>query len=266
MPPHQSFKADILHSNNLSNGTNSVLTIEQTTKLLKERQQLTLLEKTRLMFLKENQLSQVFIIEQPEVIIGRTDSADIFIEDNSISRQHAKIKLNREGYFIEDLGSTNGTYVQDQPIQDKFPLLDGSSILVGNILLQFFVARSCALSLWPTLNQWRQQDQAFMENLLDMLEKHIHKPNFSIEQVASDLYMSSRQLQRRVKEICGDTPNSLVTRVKMNRAKIMLECGAHIEKIAEDCGFSCSKSLSRAFKKNFDCTPGKYLESSNLLR
>ncbi|MCO7222910.1 helix-turn-helix domain-containing protein [Pleionea sp. CnH1-48] len=230
---------------------------DHTTVLMSSNEQSGLFEKTQLLMVREDSTTQRFTIEQSEVIIGRSSDADIMIDNDSVSRYHAKIVSTREGFSIQDLGSTNGTFVLDQRVVDSFPLSDGVRFNLGNVLFHFFIARNNIFDLWPTAEHWDERDQVLMDNVLDLAEKYLHEPEFSIEHIASDLYMSSRQLQRRVKSICGDTPSQLMTLLKMRRAKVMLQSNAPIEKVAEECGFSCGKSLSRAFKKHFHYLPSE---------
>ena len=51
-----------------------------------------------------------FFLTQPEMILGRDSSADIMVQDQSISRKHAKIVKNAGKTIISDLGSSNGTF------------------------------------------------------------------------------------------------------------------------------------------------------------
>ena len=48
--------------------------------------------------------------------IGRSSKSDLPLEQESVSRNHARISRNREGWTLADLGSTNGTYVNDKVI------------------------------------------------------------------------------------------------------------------------------------------------------
>jgi ABC transport system ATP-binding/permease protein len=70
------------------------------------------------------------------VIIGRAPEADIHLDAPNISRKHASFKKLGEQYVLEDLGSLNGTYVNDQPIQSAI-LRDGDLIEIGKFLLVF---------------------------------------------------------------------------------------------------------------------------------
>ncbi|MCA9873423.1 MAG: FHA domain-containing protein [Ardenticatenaceae bacterium] len=70
-------------------------------------------------------------------IIGRALDSDIVITSKRISREHAQIR--REGWrvFLEDLGSTNGTYLNNERILEPMQLRDGDQIQVGDVLFTF---------------------------------------------------------------------------------------------------------------------------------
>ncbi|MBV9579362.1 MAG: FHA domain-containing protein [Chloroflexi bacterium] len=65
--------------------------------------------------------------------IGRLDDSEITIPHKSVSRKHARILPTGTGFEIEDLGSTNGTYVDDQPIADRTPLANNDLLTIGDV-------------------------------------------------------------------------------------------------------------------------------------
>ncbi|MFQ3593460.1 MAG: GGDEF domain-containing protein [Gemmataceae bacterium] len=69
-------------------------------------------------------------------IIGRSAECSIQIDDHSVSRRHARIDPTPEGYIASDLGSTNGTYVNDTPCE-RMILKDGDYVRVGNCIYRF---------------------------------------------------------------------------------------------------------------------------------
>ncbi|MGL4419856.1 MAG: diguanylate cyclase [Gemmataceae bacterium] len=71
------------------------------------------------------------------VVIGRGDDADIQINNNSVSRRHAKIEPTTDGYFVVDLQSTNGTFVGDFQVSTPQRLRDGDYIRIGNCIFKF---------------------------------------------------------------------------------------------------------------------------------
>ena len=69
-------------------------------------------------------------------VLGRDRACDIFIDDPSTSRRHARVVPTAEGYLIEDLGSKNGTLVNGVAHASK-PLRDGDQILLGTVVLDY---------------------------------------------------------------------------------------------------------------------------------
>jgi hypothetical protein len=67
----------------------------------------------------------------PGAVIGR-EGVEIVVADPEVSRRHAAIREHGEGVAIEDLGSTNGTFVNDQRIEGLQALSDGDTVRFGN--------------------------------------------------------------------------------------------------------------------------------------
>lgn len=86
---------------------------------------------------KEN--PQKFNLEG-EVVIGRSQEADIFLSDRRVSSRHARIYLKDDHFFLEDLGSTNGTFVNGLPIKAPYRLEIGDKIAIGPYVF-FFEAK-----------------------------------------------------------------------------------------------------------------------------
>jgi pSer/pThr/pTyr-binding forkhead associated (FHA) protein len=74
-------------------------------------------------------------IDRNWMVIGRGRSADIVIADPTISRAHAAIGCDGEGFFVQDMGSTNGTRVNgERAVRTR--LADRDEVLLGKLLLQ----------------------------------------------------------------------------------------------------------------------------------
>ncbi len=70
------------------------------------------------------------------VILGREPGCDILLDDLGTSRRHARIRREGDGYIVEDLGSKNGTVVNDSRCESA-PLSDGDVVLLGAVRVRF---------------------------------------------------------------------------------------------------------------------------------
>ena len=72
-----------------------------------------------------------FPLEKNEVFIGRDLTNDIVINDAEVSRRHARLVAQPGGYILEDLGSTNGTFVNGQRLMGPYILRPGETVTLG---------------------------------------------------------------------------------------------------------------------------------------
>ena len=91
----------------------------------------------------ENKTLARYETEQEKLTIGRNPQNDIQIDNMAVSNFHAVVKKVMNAYFIEDLQSTNGTFVNEKKI-DKYELLDGDEIIIGKHQLLFRFVRKTA--------------------------------------------------------------------------------------------------------------------------
>jgi pSer/pThr/pTyr-binding forkhead associated (FHA) protein len=77
-----------------------------------------------------------FTLEQDRMSIGRTPDAEVFLDDVTVSRNHALLVRRKDGLYIDDLGSLNGTYVNRRRIESH-KLEDGDEIQIGKYKLGY---------------------------------------------------------------------------------------------------------------------------------
>ena len=96
---------------------------------------------SQLVIMLDKQLIKRVDIKQTHLVIGRHPRCDIVLTDRTISAQHAKITLVHEDCYLEDLASTNGTYV-NQHLIDRHLLDEGDTINLGKYSLLFHSSQS----------------------------------------------------------------------------------------------------------------------------
>jgi hypothetical protein len=80
--------------------------------------------------------SRTYSLAKPLVTLGRLPESDVVVTDPGASRQHARV-ANANGVFVlTDLGSTNGTLVNDEEVHERM-LEDGDRITIGETVLEF---------------------------------------------------------------------------------------------------------------------------------
>ena len=85
----------------------------------------------RLIIRLGSQPEQQYPISQEITIVGREAINDLVVNDPEVSRRHCRLMLDKGGYLIEDLGSTNGTFVNGQRVTSPVPLYHGDTIELG---------------------------------------------------------------------------------------------------------------------------------------
>jgi pSer/pThr/pTyr-binding forkhead associated (FHA) protein len=70
------------------------------------------------------------------VLIGRGNDAAIRLDDDYVSTRHARIVASGDQWYVEDLGSTNGTYLGSQRITQPTPIGLGSQVRIGKTILE----------------------------------------------------------------------------------------------------------------------------------
>jgi len=98
-----------------------------------------LINRAVLVVLSRNQLGKCFVLNRAVNIVGRRDDCDIRLSDPLVSNRHFRITCNEAGHFqIEDLGSTNSTYLNDKTLKKTRLLSYGDRIIAGKTIMRFF--------------------------------------------------------------------------------------------------------------------------------
>ena len=83
---------------------------------------------------------EAFNISGERMTIGRSPEAEVFLDDVTVSRNHALLVRRRDGLYIDDLGSLNGTYVNRRRIESH-QLQNGDELQVGKYKLTYLDER-----------------------------------------------------------------------------------------------------------------------------
>lgn len=93
-----------------------------------------------LIVFSSNFFGNTYVIDSINQIVGRSSKCDIIISDKLISKEHCRVLIDENSkFFIEDLGSTNKTFVNGKELKKKVQLNYGDRIVLGETILRFFI-------------------------------------------------------------------------------------------------------------------------------
>lgn len=194
---------------------------------------------------------------------GIAFSAGIYLTE--ISEEHYKLSSLRDDYMVTAILSLikPNKILVTQAIKH---LLSGSEF---NFLKETSILthESCELcTLYNVENKEEQQDiknpyefsyyDTFLENIVKIIDHNLDNSRFGVEMLTKQIGISERQLQRKLKETCGKTPNQLILFIRLSKAKkVLLSKNYTVAEIAFKFGFSSPSYFSKCFKKEFGIRP-----------
>jgi DNA-binding winged helix-turn-helix (wHTH) protein len=85
--------------------------------------------------------SREVALHEGQSVLGRGPESTVWIDDESVSRSHARIEISGSDAVLSDLGSKNGTFVGDKRLTTPVPLADGDEFRLGDVVFQFRLFR-----------------------------------------------------------------------------------------------------------------------------
>jgi signal transduction histidine kinase/DNA-binding response OmpR family regulator/ligand-binding sensor domain-containing protein len=102
-------------------------------------------------------------------------------------------------------------------------------------------------------------DKAFVERLRTTIESNLADPAFGVSELAAAVFQDRSHLFRRTRELLNETPSDLLRRLRLERARTLLEdSGANVAEVAYGAGFNSVSHFCRAFRAAYGVTPSAY--------
>ena len=100
-------------------------------------------------------------------------------------------------------------------------------------------------------------DQQFILNIINYTQENIREANLNVEKLADEFNLSRSQLYRKIKALTGLTANELIRKIRLERAKELLEenTASSVSEISYNVGFSSPSYFSKCFKEYFGILP-----------
>ncbi len=127
------------------------------------------------------ELGRRYALDKAEFVLGRSAQSDILVDQESVSRQHAKIIVTARETTLKDLGSTNGTYINDELCGER-ELRDGDYVKVGRTIFKYLTGTNVEASY---------HEEIYRLTTVDGLTKAYNR-RYLQEQVAREISRSTR--------------------------------------------------------------------------
>lgn len=83
-------------------------------------------------------LSHEFVV--PEVVVGREESCDLILDEKTVSAEHARLSYHHGNWWVEDLHSRNGTFLNQELLAAQAVLTSGDELQVGQVKLRIEIS------------------------------------------------------------------------------------------------------------------------------
>jgi len=160
------------------------------------------------------------------VIIGRSPKCEIQIDQESVSRNHCRIGFEEGEFVVRDLGSTNGTYVNDNLVGDEGRLRHGDQLKVGRTILKFIVGDDVEVEyheeiyrLMTTDGLTQLNNKRYFDEMLDreVARAKRYKRSFSLLVFDIDHF---KKINDRLGHLAGDTILRQLGAVLLGRLRV----------------------------------------------
>jgi len=112
-------------------------------------------------------------------------------------------------------------------------------------------------------NSLSQADQQFVLKVERWLEENYSDSSARISQLAAEVHVDERTLQRKCRALMGDAPKSLLIKFRLKMScELLRETNRKISEVAYECGFSSASGFSSEFSKGFGCSPSEWRKNS----
>jgi len=109
--------------------------------------------KPTLVIIHGNDMGQRYVLDERSFVVGRGEGCDLRLDDDTASRRHCELTLVGDRLTARDLGSRNGTFVNDEVLADTVDVRDGDVLRVGRTLLKFLGGRNVEVAYFEEIHR-----------------------------------------------------------------------------------------------------------------
>ena len=108
----------------------------------------------------------------------------------------------------------------------------------------------------------KSPDEKLLANIMKAINDHLDDDSLTMDLIASEVGLSRVHLNRKMKDLTGQTPHDFIRKVRLKKAAELLASGKmNVSEVTYTCGFSSPTSFSALFKKFYGVSPSQYYKS-----
>ena len=108
----------------------------------------------------------------------------------------------------------------------------------------------------------KSPDEKLLANIMKAINGHLDDDSLTMDLIASEVGLSRVHLNRKMKDLTGQTPHDFIRKVRLKKAAELLASGKmNVSEVTYTCGFSSPTSFSALFKKFYGVSPSQYYKS-----
>lgn len=116
--------------------------------------------------------------------------------------------------------------------------------------------KTSAKNLSPDVVEMSSTDEQYLERVREIIQKYMHDENFSVEDLAEEMFQSRTQLFRKLRDLADESPSALIRRMRLERGLNLLQQKAGtVSEIAYSTGFKSVAHFSKSFRQQFGQSP-----------
>lgn len=208
---------------------------------------------------------QYIPLNQNPFIIGRGVNIGLTLSLSVVSRHHAELTWGEKdsAWLVRDLGSTNGTFINDKPVTGIAKLLMGDWLRVASVELRLVHMPQANLSpenkRTDVLGRLPDRTLSIREKIERSIGHNIRQGACTAQDLASSLNVERSTLYRHIMSEFGVSPSDLLREKRLEYAAQLIKDKQLAIQVASDAaGFESPAHFSRAFKKRYGMTPTEY--------
>lgn len=210
---------------------------------------------------------QFIPLDHSPFLVGRGIDSGLNLALSVVSRHHAELVWQDQQWLLRDLGSRNGSFVNDRPVSEPVTLSAGDWLRFASVEVRLVHIGQTANATnnhhqrTDLLTQLPDKTISIREKIERSIGHNIRLGSCTAQDLADSLNVERSTMYRHVMSEFGMSPSDLLREKRLEYAAMLLrEKRLSVQMASDAAGFESAAHFSRAFRKHFGMSPSRYLD------